>query len=208
MNAPITSYVALAESPERNLHGIGKELIAGIQSIYEDWNTGIQRPMPGEALRDATVLDMGTDFTRGIGVFVSDLKNAGGTLQILHSFHQQSHGNYRRHYFAYRGEVHDLDVDVVELDVDLLDPLLAPRIHVYNSSQLQLDAFVADEGLDLVPAHAGNVPNTHLVQTRHSMYIPTAILPLVMEKDLTPCKALIVLLPAIQQMGIVNVALH
>ena len=207
MNAPpITTYVALAEDPDLNPHGTGADLRTAIELIYEDWSTSGRRPSTAEALMLTLLRDMSQSFTGGIGIFVEHPDHPGGTLDILHSFHHHSLGVHRNCYFGYRGDVDGIDIDTVEVEPTFFERTPAPQTRIFNDTALQLDAFAADEDLELVPVHAGTAENTHLVHTRNSMYIPACLLPLVLGKELRPREALSLIVPALDQMGLVEVA--
>lgn len=104
-------------------------------------------------------------FTGGISVFVETPDHLGGTLYILDSFHQQGTGTYQNSYFAYRDDVHGLDINIVEVELTLFERSPAPQTRIFNDTGLQLDTFAANEALELLPVHAGNADNRHLVHT-------------------------------------------
>jgi len=188
------SYKELCEDPFLNPNGKGDALKNITRWQYNDWATGASV----EELLDNILMDHGWAMTGVIGAFVKS-EGQGGRLQVIHGLlRHRPHGNNRKKIFAYLNDVAGIDIDIVEPEARLLD--VADPVTVYDTVDRQIQQFMDNEALELVPEHTAGAANTRVVTTRLSMYIPYPLVPYVIGKELTPREALTTLVPIIREL--------
>ena len=195
------TFGALCGDPALCPLGSGEALVAGVSRIYRYWRTDVAPVRTAEELLSDVLLNNGPRMTGGIGVMVTDVRNPGGVLQILHGASRSGVEAFYLRTFAYLGDVVDGDIETVELDVDLLRSTAATRVAGDAEHQIQLLTAEAAE-LELVGVHGADAAGTKLLRTRNSMYIPYPLLPHVIDLDLTAKEALVTLEPIIDDLGL------
>jgi len=196
MNPSHRSYQELCSDPA--LCPLGNvpsdEFICGTARIFSHWD----QAHTAEQLCDDVVANLGSRMNGAIVVLVESTEANTGVLQVLHSIAKSAGPAFYRQAFAYLGDVQGGHIETVGLDMTLLDTLPETRICDAPARQLQL---LANVDARLLPAHAANAAATKVVMTRHAMYLPYPLVPLLIDEDLTPYDALQLLLPIIDDLG-------
>ena len=192
-----TCYEELCADPDQNPLGNGAAMITAVRNQYLPW--AVDRPVA--PLKDELLLDVGITMTGVIGVMAQADAHAGGTLQALHSLWKHgSRDTHRGKIFASLGDVHEIDIDVVEFDDQLLN--LTEEVIVAGSVARHQQLLLANPDLELVPSNATEVPLSRRIRTRNSVFIPFPLVPYMLEKDLTARQAFEILIPVIQSLGL------
>jgi len=137
-------------------------------------------------------------------MFVEKANSPGGVLKVVHSLLKHSEDDqYRRRVYAYDGDVHGIDINTIPFDTTWLEA--TDEVHTAEDHSFQQERFLADQELKLIP-HADGAARTAVVRTRGCMYIPSVLLPYVLEKDLTAREAFETLLPLIEDENLLQAA--
>ena len=153
-------------------------------------------------LRDDLLLDLGPNMNGGVGVMLEDGQHEGGTLQVLHSFHKHpGRGEHRGKIFVSVGDVRGIDIEVLALNLDILEP--ATAIHVAEDAAHQSELFAAGgAGMKLTDGFDVAGARTREVRVRRSVYIPYTVMPFVLDKNLTARQAFETIVPILQDQNL------
>ena len=197
---PAKTYRALCEDLDKNPLGSGAPLSERLAEIYSSWGAGAAF-LDKDELLEEVLLDMSTDFIGGIGVFVTEANQPGGTLQILHSPQKHAErGTHRGKCFAYLGDLCGQSIDIVHFNPELLG--FAAEVNVMNNVDIQSTYFDNHDASELVPAVPDGTEDLRRIKTRRSMFIPFPLIPYVIGLNLSAKDALNVLLPVMRNLAL------
>ena len=200
---PAKTYRALCEDLDKNPLGSGEPLAERLAEIYASWGAGAAF-LDKDELFEEVLLDMNTEFIGGIGVFVTEANQPGGTLQIIHSPRKHAQrGAHRGKCFAYLGDLCGQSIDIVNFNTQLLD--FAPEVNVVNNVDIQSSYFDNHAASELAPSVPDGIEDLRRIKTRRSMFIPFPFIPYVIGCNLTAREALNVLVPVIRNFALEEV---
>ena len=127
----------------------------------------------------------GSGMNSGLITFMEKSDELGGTLQFLHNVSKHTiPGDNRNTSFIYFGDVEDGEVESIPFMKDLLAE--TEEVNSLDTIERLQTNFNNDEGLHLVGPFAETDHHTKKVITRKSMFLPFALVPHVIGKNLTP----------------------
>ena len=204
-NAHPQTYKA-AFSNATNPFGDGADRVGPLQRIYHAWRSAAGPPNEADLLE--LTLNNFDDMNIGaIGVFVKDT-DGDLRLRLIHGLKKYP-GDIRTNsplvnqVFGYLDDVDEGVAEVVAFDTDVL--ALTGEVNVCTVAHHKA-VLVADATIEIVTARADGDPQTDTIKARKSAFIPFDMVPLVIEKNLSPRQAFLVLHPYMEAAGTLAVS--
>jgi hypothetical protein len=200
-----SSYTSLYSDPRENPFGQGETRKPAIQHYIHEWRSDAN-PMDTATLTIA-VVDQFTDHAvGGICIFVND-GDGNPKLEVLLGLRKYTRNPGSptsllfNQVFAYLNDVEEGTGSLIGFDNSMLD--MTDEVNVYALDHHK-SKLIGDESIELFPTIADGAAQCETVKTRKAMYIPYELVPYVLEKNLSPRQAFMVLHPVMEAAGLLT----
>jgi hypothetical protein len=201
-----STYSTLYGDPRENPFGQGESRKPAIQHYIHEWRS-VGTPSDTASLT-VTVVDQFTDHAvGGIGIFVNDA-DGNPKLEVLLGLRKYTRNPGSptsllfNQVFAYLNDIEEGTGSLIGFDKDMLD--MTNEVNVYNVDHYK-SKLIGDESIELFPIIDDDAAQRETVKTRKAMYIPYELVPYVLDKNLSPRQAFMVLHPIMESAGLLTV---
>ena len=195
-------YLNSCGDPSNNPFGKTEERVEFATLTTTHYDTTAPTSKNEDELLAEVMTEMGTTtgMNGGLIVFVEETDKLGGTLKVLHNIAVNQRDDYQNVVFAYYNDVENGDVETILFQKTVLakpDEVIVP-----DTMTRLLQHFTTAKNLDHVGLYAEGDQFTKKITTWNTMFLPFALIPHVMGKNLTPKSVIRILVPVTNALGL------